>query len=301
MSVILFILKLIGIILLVLLGMILLLVFLVLLVPVRYQISGQLEDEITIHAKADWLLHLISFHADYREKEFDSGLYIFGIRLKARKKSALEEAEFEDNEKETEEEDTVVVESSTRHAAKVRATADDSQTDVPVREDVGVEQEHGGHQRRSPFNQILMKIQSQIRRFSEILRRIKEGIPKLIKNASSLKDIITDEANKNVLFAVFAELKYLLGHFKFRKLSTDLRFSAGDPAATGQALGILSMFPVLYQYQVCITPDFESEEFYAKGVFELKGRMRAIHFVVSLVRLWKKKDIRVLVKKLLDR
>lgn len=292
MSVILFILKLIGIILLALLGMILLLLLLVLLVPVRYQISGQIEDTITVHAQVSWLLHLISFHADYQEKEFDSGLYIFGIRLKAKKKNALEEADFEDEEKEADEEDIAVVERQTREPSVIHGIA----TEV-----VDAEPEHDGHRRRSLFHRIFVKIQSLIRRFSEILRRIKEGIPKFIKNASSLKEIFTDEKNKNVLLAVLTELKYLFGHFKFRKLSTDLRFSLGDPAATGQALGILSMFPILYRYQVSVIPDFESEESYVKGTFDIKGRMRVIHFVTACVRLWKKREVRIFVKKLLDR
>ena len=47
------------------------------------------------------------------------------------------------------------------------------------------------------------------------------------------------EANKVAFLAVLAELKYLFLHFKIRKLAADLRFGAGDPALTGQALGVL--------------------------------------------------------------
>ena len=96
-----------------------------------------------------------------------------------------------------------------------------------------------------------------------------------------------------------AELKYLLRHFKFRKLETDLMFATGDPAMTGQVLGVLCMFPLFYQYQVNIVPDFESEKFYVKGTFEIKGRMRILHLVATLIRLWRKKEIRIFVKRLL--
>ncbi|MCI5873242.1 MAG: DUF2953 domain-containing protein [Clostridiales bacterium] len=311
MSVILFILKLIGIILLALLGIILLLALLVLLVPVRYQVLGQVDDEITIHAKASWLLHLILFHADYQEKKFDSVLYIFGIHMKPKKKSVFEEEDLEeetDEEKDSGKVSAAVTGREARETSYVDEAVAVPQADVPAAEGVDIEHVHGGHQRRSLFNRIMTKIreflslvQSGIRSFFAQLHRIKVGIPQLLKNASDLKAVITDEANRNVILAVVAELKYLFGHFKFRKLVTDLRFSAGDPAATGQALGILSMFPVLYQYQVSVIPDFESEESYVKGTFEIKGRMRVIHFVASVIRLWKKKEVRIFAKKLLDR
>ncbi len=308
MSVILFIFKLIGIILLALLGIILLLVLFVLFIPVRYRVSGQIEDEITIHAKVNWLLHLISFRADYQEEEFVSGLYIFGIRMKTKKKNALEDEEFEDEEKDVDKADDAVATSEMREDSDAKEAESVLHADEPVTETVDAEHVHGVHHPTSLFQQIASKIQSfflsiqsRIRRIFELLHRIKEGIPLLLKNISTLKEIITDEANKNVLFAVVTELKYLLGHFKFRKFATDLKFSTGDPATTGQALGILSMFPILYQYQVGITPDFESEEFYIKGVFEIKGRIRLVHFITSFVRLWKKREVRVFVKKLLDR
>lgn len=287
MSVVLFILKLIGIILLALLGIILLLALLVLLVPVRYHVSGQIEDEITIHAKANWLLHLISFHADYEGKEFASGLHILGIRMKAKSKSALEEEDWEDEEQEADEAD----DTAAGNGATEDIECDDLNDGRTGKESEPVEVVHSGEERRTQRQKSLF----------DGLRSIKETATELLKKGSSLKALITDEANQMMLLAVLAELKYLFKHFRFRKLITDLRFSLGDPAATGQALGVLSMFPVLYQYQVSIIPDFESEEFYVKGVFEIKGRMRVVHFVVSLARLWKKKEVRFFVKKLLNR
>ncbi len=280
MSVIIFILKLIGIILLVLLGLILLLVLLVLFVPVRYQVYGQIEDGTTIHAKLHWFLHLLSFQADYQDEEFISCLRIFGIRRNMRRESALAEDEWED------ETDAAAAERATTESAEAAVhTGCDDKSESP-------EETHSGEKQNT---------QRKVRGMSARWRRIKEAILQLAKKLSSLKEIVTDEANQTVLLATLAELKYLLKHFKFRKLVTDLQFSAGDPAATGQALGILSMLPILYQYQVSIIPDFESEACYVKGVFEIKGRMRVVHFVAAFARLWKKKEVRIFVKKLLKR
>lgn len=75
----------------------------------------------------------------------------------------------------------------------------------------------------------------------------------------------------------------------------------GDPAKTGQTLGVLCLFPILYRYQVNIFPDFEADEFYIKGTFEIKGHVRVVHLLTAVLRLWKKKEVRELVKKLLDK
>lgn len=283
MSVILFILKLIGIILLALLGIIAWVLLLVLFVPVHYRVSGELGDEITIHAKATWLLHLISFAIDYEAGEIANCLRIMGICRKPKEKSVVDvplpkqEIEPEDKIQDS----RIVSESETTEADEDAKTA-------PEREST---------EKLTFFE----KIQRRIQAFGEIVHKLKDTASQIGRKASDIRRVITDEANQSVVQAVFSELEYLLKHFKFRKLVTDLCFSAGDPAATGQALGVLCMFPVLYQYQVSIIPDFEREELYVKGTFEIKGHMRAIHLIVTLVHLWKKREVRVLVKKLLDK
>ena len=110
-----------------------------------------------------------------------------------------------------------------------------------------------------------------------------------------------DETNKKLFQILQKELRYLLKHFKFRAINTDLRFSLGDPANTGGALGILSMMPWLYRYQFHISPDFESEELYVRGVFDVRGRIRLIHVVVSAVRILMQKECRTAIKKFISK
>lgn len=302
MSVLLFILKLIGIVLLVILGLILVAVVLVLSVPVRYRISGQIEDEIAVHAKITWLLHAISYTFDYQEGEAHSCLRILGFRKKPGAKSALDEEDEldrddkfdEDSEHGTEIESDIEGNSKAEYELRTEEKSD-AEISSPVNEV------------SSPFRRVIERIRiffatikSKIETFFEILRKIKRTIPQILDKTFSLKEIIVDEMNQFVIKQVLAELKYLLGHFKFRKLVTDLRFATGDPATTGQALGVLCMLPVLYQYQVSIVPDFESEEFYVKGTFEIKGRVRGVHAVRSLLRLIKQKEVRIFLKKFAD-
>ena len=64
-SVLLTLLKIIGIVLLSLLGLFLVLLLIVLFVPVRYRIKGYYKDEFVCHGKIIWLLHLVSVSIDY--------------------------------------------------------------------------------------------------------------------------------------------------------------------------------------------------------------------------------------------
>ena len=72
MTVVLFLLKLVGIVLLVLVGLVLLLSLTLLLVPVRYRIRGEAAQEFTAcsaRIRVSWLFHLIHFQLVLRSEE----------------------------------------------------------------------------------------------------------------------------------------------------------------------------------------------------------------------------------------
>lgn len=287
MSVIVFILKIIGIILLALLGILLALLGLVLFVPVRYRIGGSVEDEIAVWGQASFMLHLIGFRFSYQDGGYQQQIRICGIRTGKRKKEkhAILYAEEEDDAYGTEDEseDAEAIEEAERQtAAPVRTTTAGAETSKePVPE-----------KKQKKRQRIWQKIQTTVQRVRDTLFSVKDRI-------CDIKSFIADETNKKLIRIVWKELRYLLGHFKFRRIDTDLRFSLKDPANTGQALGILSMIPWLYRYQIRICPDFESEQIYVKGVFDIKGRVRLIHVLVSAIRLLSKKECRTAIKKFL--
>ena len=301
MAVLLYILKLIGIILLALFGIILFLLVLLLFVPVRYRVSGQIADEVVIHAKLTWLMHVVSFSLDYCEKEFASCLRIFGIHKKIQNRNALDEDE---DELETSNADETAISDDTEdmESAKSIGASEDTEDHRSAESAKSIEAVDSTEAIEDAEETVDKKgegLIARIRQFFDKIRGIKERIQKVPQRASEVKAALTDEDNKVVRLEIMAELKYLLRHFKFRKLETDLMFATGDPAMTGQVLGVLCMFPLFYQYQVNIVPDFESEKFYVKGTFEIKGRMRILHLVATLIRLWRKKEIRIFVKRLL--
>ena len=126
-------------------------------------------------------------------------------------------------------------------------------------------------------------------------------LKQLPEKIEDIKKLLTDETNKKSVSLVWKELKYLLHHSGFRKIKTDLTFSMGDPAVTGQTLGVLCMFPMLYRYEINIFPDFEAEHIYIKGTYLIKGHIRLLHFLLSGIRLWKEKDFRRFVKQIMKK
>lgn len=285
MTVILFLLKLIGIILLVLLGIVLTLLVLLLFVPVRYQIKGSVLEDKTVRVKLHWLLHLLVFSLSYEEKKLTTEFRILGFRLfpREKKKSALDDTDFDDIE---EAEDERVMQEPVQEIPQLTATeySGEPQTDSP---------ETHRRQKRQPKRKIAAFI-DKWKRFWEKIKQIPDKV-------SAIWSVISDEGNHKVVSLVWEQIRYLLRHSRFRKLKTDLTFSAGDPATTGQILGVFCMFPMLYQYEVSVVLDFESEQWYLRGTFEIKGHARLVHVLRSGILLWKEKEVRRFVNRMMKK
>ncbi len=285
MTVILFLLKLIGIILLVLLGIVLTLLVLLLFVPVRYQIKGSVLEDKTVRVKLHWLLHLLVFSLSYEEKKLTTEFRILGFRLfpREKKKSALDDTDFDDLE---EAEDERVTQEPVQEIPQLTGTeySGEPQTDSP---------EAHRRQKRHPKRKIAAFI-DKWKRFWEKIKQIPDKV-------SAICGVISDEGNHKVVSLVWEQIRYLLRHSRFRKLKTDLTFSAGDPATTGQILGVFCMFPMLYQYEVSVVPDFESEQWYLRGTFEIKGHARLVHVLRSGILLWKEKEVRRFVNRMMKK
>ena len=312
MAVLLLILKIIGIILLILLGLILLILAVVLFVPVRYQVSGSIGEKTTARIAVTWLLHAVSWRAAYEEEGFSSQLRIFGITRKGKKPDDGEpgEDDREDGAEEPEE----------RSAADALLTDGEQKTDGILTDGEQGEAERFDERqakepdpaehkeleqanpavRRKRRGGLVRRIWERIRAFFaglvRKLRQLRAGIKEALKKIKDVRTFLTDERHREVLPLIFTELKYLLTHFKFRRIRTDLTFSMGDPALTGQVLGGLCVLPFLYRYQ-----DFEAENTYVTGTFDIKGRARGLHIAVSAVRLLGKKEFRIWLKWLMHR
>ena len=278
MQILLLILKIIGIILLLLLGVVMLALVLILFVPIHYEISGEIGDEHKIEAGGviRYLFSILKIVIAYQNGELKTDIYLFGFR---KRKNVLET-----EESETSHLDAVVKDIETRENLAAKDSTNKSET-------IRVEQD------------------SKTTNSATKSTKEKELKTKSVKGTEDkensfpfelIKKELTDKHNHSVLKKVIRELKYLFLHFGFRKIKTDLIFGAGDPALTGQILGILAMFPILYRYEFGIVPDFETDNAYIKGTFAVKGRIRPVHILMTACRLIFDKEVRMAVKKFMD-
>lgn len=291
MTVVLWILKIIGIILLCLLGLLFVLLTVVLFVPVRYRIQGEVkEKETQIHIRASWLCHAIFFLGDYVDGTFDYILKIFGVRKEFGGSEEETSSGVEEQDDETVETEISTKEISTKAEEIPQETAEGvAEAGEAGKPGKSTERISGKKSRKRSF---CSKISSKLKKIRETVKKIWDFIVHLPQKFDKIKEVVTDAGNKNALSLTWRELRYLLRHFKFRKVHTDLEFSAGDPALTGQIFGGIAVIPAFYRYDMHIYPDFASDTFYVRGTFDIKGRIRLIHLLCSVIRLLKEKDVR---------
>lgn len=303
MQILLFILKIIGIILLVLLGLVILALTLILFVPIRYEISGEIKDEYQIEANGSirYLLSIFKAVFSYHDGQMEANIYLFGRRKPISGALSEDDTLDEDDvfEKETFANEEIINEEIKEDEVIFRTKnhqITNNATEIMAENDAIEEANRQSKLNDTQAKQIVNK-QTKSRNTGKKVKA-KQEKPQI--DFERIKKELTDAHNHSVLKKFLRELKYLFSHFGFRKIKTDLHFGAGDPALTGQILGILAMFPILYRYEFGIVPDFETESAYIKGTFSVAGRVRLIHILITGCRLIFDKEVRFVIKKFMD-
>ena len=332
MTVVLLILKIIGIVLLSLLGLAILALLSVLLVPVRYRISGEVEEEweLSVKLKVSWLLHIVSFRAAYQEGKFQQKIKIFGILLdldksaedsgtekKKRKRknsgAGKKKRKRKDSGAGKKLNESNLAREQTEYAGAVERGRDQEQTEtakspegLPGGEAAVVEEIGSSEQRtvRGKRKALFGKIQNffrKIKAFPGMIKAKWEILKGKVRDFRGLAERIRkewqDETNRSALKLLWRELRLLLKHFHPRKIKVDAAFSTGEPDTTGQALGAISLIPAVYRYQIHLVPDFEADRFYFRGTFDIRGHVRGVHAIILLYHLIKDKNIRSIIQR----
>jgi len=292
MSIIILILKIIGIVLLILLALIALIGILVLAVPARYRIEGCFsEEKKAFSVRITWLLRAVSFMFYSGESGIEKKITIFGFRLKAKKKDNTNIKDKSDR-----------VEENAGHA-EVAGKSEKGEEAVGQNEEVyeaphedsgGFETDKESVNRKGFFQKIADKINGIIQKNKGIYNKILETVKKAQDFSGKVKEFITDAGNKTAFGKIKKEIFYLIKHFKPRKIEGRLLFGTGDPATTGY---ILSGFYAIYQglpLRLDVTPDFENKVI--DGDIMIKGRIRSVHALLVIIRLFGSKEFRRMLK-----
>lgn len=265
------ILKVIGIILLVVLALILTALLCVLFVPVKYRAVGSFDNtDIRAKAHVSWLFHLFALHIEYAQ-ETDGYIRLAFVKKKLFDNYEVLDDDDMDEAAKTETEDKV----SENTGDEPKISADENQ--------------HIKQQTKLTHKKTYKKPHKK--QFKEKSEKIKTGIGKLKREYG-------DERNKAAFSHLKKELFIILKRICPRRLKLTMVYSTGSPDTTGISLGILACFPVGYTNRWRITPDFESENPYAKGSFDIKGHVIVISILAATLRILFDKNCRRLYNRI---
>lgn len=318
--IIIFILKIIGILLLVILGLILLLVSSVLFVPITYKVRAERKDGvIQVRAVAGWMFRLLSVHYRLHTSQEPMQLLqgrILGIpvwRPLEPKKEKPKKAEKKSKEKQSKPkqmgakqlEQKAEVKSSDKAKERLKKdlTPGTAVATIPQPEPEVSRQEQPQDkqaQTKPPRQSILKKLLYAIRRIYGKITAIGRGLFSLVvkllhmpEKASETIGTLTDfwnlEENVKARESIWRELKFLWKHSRPRKADLTLHFGFEDPSWTGQCMGVLSILNVWYPGRIFLKPEFEQEIF--EGTLYIKGHMMLAVPLLSIFRLWRDENV----------
>ena len=306
-TVVLTILKWIGIALLVLLEVLLFLLCLILFVPIRYKANGFCKDSYQIHAKATWLLHIISFTVDFKQEQpFRMKLRILGISIydnlkeKKTKKTKVntlpeivgaskqERSNAESVEEITKAEKPIMQEQNTN------IIKDISVSEANVDGDMDAEQEAQRLTFMQKQKKICLKVINIFRNIKYTIRKICDTIKEFKDNITYYVELFKKDSTKVALEACKKRLLRIIKNLKPQKFQVNLHVGMDDPATLGDILGVWGMLYPIHQGHIDICPDFEQTVL--EGDFYCKGRITAYIYIWTIMIILFDKDIRRLRK-----
>lgn len=276
------------------LGILVFLLLCILFHPFFYRIRAHLENEKKFDAKIFWLFHLIAVTVFYTGGKLLYKVRIVGIVVY----SGQIPEEYGIDRKQRMDESSVETE---RTEIKVKEEAKD-QSESNTEKLLNSKLEH--EESKNPLPK------SEQNRHRKVKKKKKKSMngdtssdgkrkwERIQNMASMIRSEAKDEKNQKAVLHILKELKYLFLHFVIpKKISADLSLSTNDPATTGQIIGFCSILPWMYQKNIRIFPDFQSDSFDVRGHMKVSGRITLIYLCISAFRLITDKTIRRLIRR----
>ena len=276
MSVLLLILKIIGIILLVILALFVLLIVGILFVPYAYRVKGSFHGKPDLTASIYGLGHLVGIGMILTENGAKIYLRICGIRK------------------------------FLQSGNKENKTGNTDQYEENMGEGQKTDPETGNYENlpmpemqkiKAFWQKIVMipeKFKRVIARIRNFFHTIKSALGNVKKTIRKVKCLLTNESHKIAFAKLKTSVWQLLKILMPYRLKLNLEYSTGSPDTTAQLLGILTMFPIGYQNRWNVHPDFTADNAYAEAEFDVKGRILGFSLLKLILGLVLDKDCRKL-------
>lgn len=299
-----FLLKLIGIILLCILGILLVLLFLVLLAPVRYYAETEYDKEkFRIAVRASWLfmfrvyVSYIRNHLSYKVR------FLFFDIINSEKQKKPEPAYKKNTGEKAGKTDNTDNTDSTEHRDNTNAVENMERTesaervgDTETTENTG---SVGSHGKKIKFHFHFMHpaeiyaiiITKVLDLWDEVCRKIRMAE----RNLDKICRMVTSPKNQEAILFVLKEIRDIFRHIKPKKHGIYVKAGFKDPALTGQVTGAYSVINTVLSLNFILEPDFDREILEIKAY--MKGRIRVLNLLIIAIRLYGNKTLRKLIRR----
>lgn len=298
-SILLMILKILGIILLVVLGIILTLVILVLFVPIRYRITAhrKVAEEIpaAVKVKVTWLLHIINAVFCYPEAAYVRVRVLCFTIFRSDKPGKKPKSKKKDIQKE----EIQIVNSKFQEEEEQSAGKIQEELKQEEPKNTGDDKQNKDHHRQEEEEEaslikFLKKLWSVIKNIKYTIIQIYDKINHIIKNIRYYIKIIKSDTFKRALSVCSVQALSLLKSILPKKLKGKLLIGTGDPAGTGQVLAVYGMLYPLLGNHIDITPDFDRQ--IVEGDLFIKGKITVFKLIKAAWIVYFNRDLRRLLK-----
>lgn len=296
--------------------------------------EGEGKPLVNVRIKITWLLHFINvllcYPADVYVRARICLFTVFRMPKKEKKRKRAgrqkkteegTDSEGTDSSDKTEGSHNSGEDESAGNGETAQATEQGEQTEQTERQtgmerqetsedtEAGSDDESGSSQSPSGFaGRWLGKIRRLIGRLKEIIRKIAaavenirytirhfcDKIKAMLDNIQYYREVMESEAFRRSWLLCKKQAVALLKELKPDKVEAELVIGTGDPAATGEILALCGMLYPLMGQKVRVLGDFERP--HIEGYVYMKGKIRALPFLYAAVKVYRNKDIRILIK-----
>ena len=300
-TIILMILKWIGILLLSILGILILFIMIILLCPIKYHADGSYDQSFKANARVVWFWGIIRLQITY-EDALKWCVKLFGRQILPKEPDKRKAVKNKKEKSKQKSKPQVSVSGQDEANALQNRTEDSQVPEIPVTksentetanaEDVNPEKKNKLH---AVLNKILTLFEIWKTKIFDIITRLK----KIRDDIDYYKKLLQRSEVKNTIINVLHMLGKIIRHIRPRKFRVVAHIGMDDPATTGQIMAIQGLLYPWIAERVIVFPYFEEKKM--EGQFVIAGHTVLGVLLVCLLKVVINKDflklIRILRKK----
>lgn len=318
--ILLLLLKIVGMILIAVLGIVLLLVMILVFTPLRYELEGSGEGDLSslhVWVRISFLVRLIRVSIEYQEEQFAWKVSLAWKHFSNEKTAVELETKAEKSElKDSISSDIKKHEEKKFSAVSVsqQKTLDNKSRTKTISEKIEPKErvEKSGKKATSVSSEkkkekvddtikqkvnIFKKIEQWAEKLKCTSRKICDMMVALKDKTDEIRNFINDETHKSAFHKLLSESKRFLKKIKPKLIDGEIAFGFEDPSITGRVLGGVSMLYPYLQNHLTIFADFEEKKL--SGKLYIKGRIRLSMILSFLLYLLFDKTVRITIRHIL--